>query len=468
MRFSVCFVSVRVAFLLVSWLAIAGCSRDHSHVHQKQAKQPNILIILADDLGWNDVGFHGSDIQTPNIDAIAAGGVELESFYVTPVCTQTRVALMTGRYPFRMGLHHRVIKPPSERAVPLDERFLSEALKQAGYRTAIIGKWHLGHAREEFLPLARGFDYHYGNYCDQVDYFTHMNRGERDWHRQGQLVEEEGYTTKLLAEDAARYIREQAGSKDPFFLYVPFTAPHGPILAPEHYIERYRDEIGDPRRRRFAAAVSVLDDGVGQIMEALDDSGLKRDTVVIFSSDNGGSFQAGADNSPFRGQKRGLLEGGIRVPTVISWQGVLPAGTKLSIPLHIVDLFPTLLGIAGASLDQEHPIDGLDFWPLFDESSKWDREYLLLSLISEGAAVRKDGLKLIHRFQNENTRLFDIINDPSERNNIVETHPEEVEKMMNIVRSYTDEIVEWSYDFVRVVDSDKPELDQQGEGCEHS
>jgi len=428
--------------------------------------RPNIVLILADDLGWNDVGYHGSEIKTPHIDSIAASGVQLENFYVTPVCTQTRIALMTGRYPHRMGLHHRVIKPESERAVPLAERFLSEALKGVGYRTAIIGKWHLGHARPEFLPMARGFDYHYGNYCGQVDYFDHTFRGERDWHREGSPVKEEGYTTKLLAQDAARYIREHGGN-DPFFLYVPFTAPHGPIQAPESYIERYKDKIEDPRRRLFAAAVSVLDDGVGDILSALKDRNLEGETIVIFSSDNGGSHQAGADNSPYRGQKRGMLEGSIKVPTAISWKGVLPAGKKVAQPLHMVDLYPTLLTLAGASLEQDKPLDGLNIMPVLKGKGTLDREYLLLTLTTDGAAVRKDGLKLIHRFENQNSRLFDIINDPAERKNIAKARPEEVEKRMKIVRRYAEQVVEWSYDLVGQGKSEV-EKSEEGASCGHS
>jgi len=436
-----------------------------SPVDANSENRPNIVLILADDLGWNDVGFHGSEIETPHIDSLAAGGVQLDNFYVTPVCTQTRIALMTGRHSFRMGLHHRVIKPESGKAVPLDERFLSTALKEAGYNTAIIGKWHLGHSKEEFLPIARGFDYHYGNYCGQVDYFTHTFRGERDWFRSGKPVEEEGYTTKLLANDAAKYISEHAGEA-PFFLYVPFTAPHGPIKAPESYVEHYREKISDPQRRLYAAAVSVLDDGVGEILKALKASRIEENTLIIFSSDNGGSHQAGADNSPYRGQKRGMLEGSIKVPTVLSWKGTLQGDSKVETPLHMVDIYPTLLKLGGAKLEQDLPLDGLDFWPVLTGGKQLERDYLLLSLTTDSAAVRKDGLKLIHRFENKSSRLFDVVSDTAERKNLAKSKPEELKERLEIIKRYADQAVEWSSDFVAV--DGKKSLSSEGEeSCEH-
>ncbi|MCZ6462872.1 MAG: arylsulfatase, partial [Proteobacteria bacterium] len=287
-------------------------------------RQPNVLLILADDLGWNDVGYHGSEIRTPHLDALATEGVRLESFYVQPYCSATRAALLTGRYPMRMGLQKGLIRPWEKDGLPLEERTLAEALKGAGYATAALGKWHLGAAREAYLPLWRGFDHHYGHYNGAIDYFTHELYGGLDWHRNGIAVDEEGYATDLLADEAVRWIRRVDPGR-PFFLYLAFNAPHSPLQAPDEQRDRY-PEIDDPRRRIYAAMVSALDDGVGRIVAALEEDGRLDDTIVVFASDNGGHPKAEGDNTPLRGQKGNAYEGGIRVPAFVFWRGRLPAG----------------------------------------------------------------------------------------------------------------------------------------------
>lgn len=200
--------------------------------------QPNIVHIVADDLGWKDVGFNGcADIKTPNIDTLAAGGAKFTQFYVQPMCTPTRAALMTGRYPFRYGLQTIVIPGPAGYGLDTSEFLMPQCLKEAGYATAIIGKWHLGHADTKYWPKQRGFDYQYGAMIGELDYFTHSDAGVLDWFRNNKLVREKGYTTQLLGTDAVKYINAQSEGK-PFYLYLAFNAPHTPYQAPKEYIDR--------------------------------------------------------------------------------------------------------------------------------------------------------------------------------------------------------------------------------------
>ena len=230
-------------------------------------KRPHVVFLLADDLGWKDVGYHASEIKTPNLDRISVAGARLEQFYVMPVCSPTRCCLMTGRYPMRTGLQSGVVRPWAQYGLPLDERTLAQALKEAGYVTAITGKWHLGHFEPEYLPTRRGFDHQYGHYNGAIDYFDHTREGGLDWHRDDKVLREEGYSTNLIGAEAVRLIKGH-DPKTPLFLYVPFNAPHTPLQAPEEYLKKYAD-IKDMQRRKYAAMVTCLDDAVGRIEAAL-------------------------------------------------------------------------------------------------------------------------------------------------------------------------------------------------------
>src|SRR5215471_14183411 len=242
---------------LAGWLGTLGPATAQS------ALRPNIVYILADDLGQADVGFHGSDIKTPTIDKLAQNGARLEQFYAQPMCTPSRAALMTGRYPLRYGLQTMVIPSAGTYGLATDEWLLPQALKETGYETAIIGKWHLGHAKREYWPRQRGFDYQYGPLLGEIDYFTHEAHGRRDWFRNNKPVNETGYVTTLLGVDAVRLIR-QHDPKKPLFLYLAFTAPHAPYQAPKEYLDRYTN-ISDPARRAYAAMISCMDDEIGKV-----------------------------------------------------------------------------------------------------------------------------------------------------------------------------------------------------------
>src|SRR5437762_791647 len=266
-------------------IVLLACAAFGAVAADRAAPKPNILFILADDMGWGDVGFHNSEIKTPNIDRLAAAGARLEQFYVQPVCSPTRAALMTGRYPMRHGLQVGVVRPWAQYGLPLEERTLPQALKEAGYETAICGKWHLGHFRPEYLPTHRGFDHQYGHYNGAIDYFTHMRDNGFDWHRDDKACRDEGYSTALVAKEAVRIIRENGG-KRPLFLYVPFNAVHAPHQVPDEYKAPYA-HLKEPRRT-YAGMVAALDEAVGTIVAAVEEAGLRKTTLFVFSSDNGG------------------------------------------------------------------------------------------------------------------------------------------------------------------------------------
>jgi len=292
--------------------------------------KPNILYIVADDLGWKDVGFHGSDIKTPTLDALAAKGAKLEQFYALPMCTPTRAALITGRYPLRYGLQTAVIPQGHTYGLATDEWLLPQALKEAGYETAIVGKWHLGHADKKFWPRQRGFDYQYGPLIGEIDYFTHKVDGKVDWYRNNEVVEEEGYSTTLLGDDAVKLIKEHDPAT-PLFLYLAFNAVHTPYQAPPKYLDQYKN-IQDPSRQAYAASATAMDEQIGRVVAALDQKDMLDNTLIIFQSDNGGTRDplfAGAitdmskvvlppDNGPYRGGKGTLYEGGTRVVALAS------------------------------------------------------------------------------------------------------------------------------------------------------
>jgi arylsulfatase A-like enzyme len=411
--------------------------------------RPNIVFILADDLGWKDVGYHGGGIKTPNIDKLASGGARLEQFYVQPVCSPTRSSLMTGRYPIRYGLQVGVVRPWAQYGLPLEERTLARALKQAGYTTAICGKWHLGHLNSQYLPTARGFDHQYGHYNGALDYFTHIRDGGLDWHRNDEPVREEGYTTDLLADESVRLIEKHDVSR-PLFLYVPFNAVHSPFQAPQSYIDMY-EHIQAKRKRIYAAMVTCMDDAIGRIVSALDKRGLRRNTLIVFCSDNGGVGGV-ADNGRLRGTKAQLYEGGVRVPAVATWPGAIEAGSVVNEPLHIVDMYPTLLRLAGAELEQTLPIDGRDAWPAIAEGRPSPHDEILLNSTPANGAIRRGNWKLLcngniganNTGQSASQKVFELFNlaeDPYESNNLIEKYPQKFQELKRRLELYAGQAV---------------------------
>lgn len=412
-------------------------------------RRPNIVFILADDLGFRDVGFQGGRIKTPNIDKLAARGTKLDQFYVQPVCSPTRSSFMTGRYPMRNGMQVGVVRPWARHGLPLEERTLAQALKEAGYVTAIHGKWHLGHLNDKYLPTSRGFDRQYGHYNGALDYFTHIRDKGLDWNRNDKPLLEEGYITDLIGKESTRVIAEHDKSK-PLFLYVPFNAVHSPFQAPNSYIDKYSN-IKQNRRRIYAAMTTAMDDAIGQITDALEKRGMSENTLIVFCSDNGGAGSI-ADNGPLRGHKGQLYEGGIRVPAVAIWPGVLGAGTVVDEPLHIVDMYPTFINLAGGSLKQPLPIDGKDAWPAITNGKPTPHEEILHNITPATGAIRVGDWKLIWngqitanytgpRPQKDKWELFNIAKDPYEKNNLADKHPEKFKQLKRRLDYYASKAV---------------------------
>ncbi len=406
------------------------------------ADKPNILHIVADDLGWKDVGFNGcADIKTPHLDKLAAEGAKLTQFYVQPMCTPTRAALLTGRYPFRYGLQTAVIPSVSAYGLDTSEWLLPQCLKEAGYKTAIIGKWHLGHADKKWWPRQRGFDYQYGAMIGELDYFTHKEHGVLDWYRDNHPVREKGYTTQLLGDDAVRLIEKHATST-PLYLYLAFNAPHTPYQAPQEYIDRYK-QIQDTTRRIYAGMVACLDDEIGRVVAALDKKGMRNNTLILFHSDNGGTKNAmfagvmtdmskvkiPCDNGPYRDGKGSLFEGATRVCALANWPGRIKAQTVDGL-IHAVDVYPTLAALAGASTAKCKPLDGLNVWDTIASGKPSPRSEFVYNLEPFRAAQRQGDWKLIWRTLLPSTvDLYDLSKDPSEQNNLAGAHPDKVVAM---------------------------------------
>jgi arylsulfatase A-like enzyme len=427
-----------------------------------QAEKPNILFIMADDLGNADLGYRGSDIKTPNIDRLATGGVRLESFYGMMVCTPSRAALMTGRYPMRYGLQTLVIFPSHTYGLATDERTLPHALKEAGYYTAMIGKWHLGHADKKYWPQSRGFDYFYGNVMGEVDYFTRERGGVIDWQRNGKFLKEEGYYTDLLGNDAVRLI-ERHDAKKPLFLYLASLAPHSPYQAPAKYINPYKTTIKDEKRRTYAAMITALDTQIDRILVALEKKKMRDNTLILFATDNSGVasalFATGArspeeraasggldlhakppaSNAPYRAGKGTLYEGGVRVVAFANWPGKLKPAV-VNEPLHMVDVMPTLLALVGGKGSDTHPFDGKDMWPTLTGEKPSPHEDILINVEAFRGAVRKGNWKLFKMATLPGkTELYDLSKDPGEKENVAEQNPEIVRDLEARLLKYAKE-----------------------------
>lgn len=396
------------------------------------APRPHILYILADDLGFADVGFRGSDIATPALDALAATGATLSRFYTQPLCTPTRAALMTGRYPLRYGLQTGVIPSGGRYGLAADELLLPEALRAAGYRTALVGKWHLGHADPAFWPRRRGFDSFYGPLVGEIDHFRHEAHGLTDWYRDDTLLEEEGYDTELFGREAVSLIAGHDPAT-PLFLYLAFTAPHTPYQASQAWLDRFA-HIENPARRAYAGMIGAMDAAIGEVVAALEARGMRENTLIVFHSDNGGTRDAmfvgeGAvegelppSNDPLRGGKGSLYEGGTRVVALANWPGRIPPGSAEGV-MHVVDMAPTLAALAGASLAGAKPLDGADVWPVIAAGAP-GREAMVYNVEPGQAALRAGDWKL-HWLPAlpPTVELFDLAADPGETTDRAAEHP---------------------------------------------
>jgi arylsulfatase A-like enzyme len=345
---------------------------------------------------------------------------------------------MTGRYPFRYGLQTAVIPSVSSYGLDTTEWLLPQALKEVGYETAIIGKWHLGHADKKYWPRQRGFDYQYGAMIGELDYFTHEEQGVLDWFRDNEPVREEGYTTTLLGKDAVRLIEKHDPSK-PLYLYLTFNAPHTPYQAPQAYIDRYAG-IQDPTRRTYAAMVACLDEEIGRVVAALDKKKMRSNTLILFHSDNGGTRSAKVagimadmskitlpcDNGPYREGKATLYEGGTRVCALANWPGRIKPKTVDGL-IHAVDLYPTIAAVAGASTAKSKPLDGVNVWDAIAEGKPSPRTEIVYSIEPFRAALRQNEWKVIWRtLLPSRVELYRITEDPFEKTDVAAQNPEKI------------------------------------------
>ncbi len=414
------------------------------------AKSPNVLLILADDHGYGDISAHnGPAIQTPHIDRIAAGGARFTKFYAnSSVCSPSRASLMTGRYPDRAGVPG-VIRTHPENSwgyFRQDAVTLPSALKQKDYQTALIGKWHLG-LQPENHPCKRGFDHFHGFLGDMMDdYYTHLRHDINYMRHDLETIDPRGHATDLFTEWSMDFIRSQAQSSDPFFLYLAYNAPHTPIQPPDDWVERVREREPDisPQRAKYIALVEHMDAGIGRVLDTLVETDQLSNTLVIYTSDNGGDMKVGAHNGPLRGQKGDMYEGGIRVPTCAMWPGHIPEGYVTDQVALLMDLFPTVCEVADAPIT--HDIEGRSIWQTLQGEQQDLSERILYWLRREGGgtffgqpqhAVRQGDIKLLHNRPFEPLELYDLSSDPLETTNNVETHAELFGEMSRLLQAET-------------------------------
>lgn len=432
--------------LSASAMVITTGVADCLGVNADNRKNPNIVVVLADDLGWGDVGYHGSNIQTPNLDALAESALQLNRFYVAPVSTPTRAGFLTGRYPNRMGVRHVVIPPWRDYGIEPNEILLPQELERAGYNhRAIIGKWHLGHSRKRYYPLNRGFTHFYGHLNGAIDFFSLEREGELDWHNDWESSYDKGYSTDLITGHAVQCIKKYASEENPFFIYVAYNAPHTPLQAKDEDLELYGFDPSKPRygqgdktgrgntkEQTFAAMVTAMDRGIGQIIRTLKEMEEFENTIFLFFSDNGTD---NGSSGELRGAKFLEFEGGVRVPALLAWPAKLQGGRVIDQTMGYVDVMPTLLDVLG--LQSEVAFDGISMMPVLSGEKESIERNLYLGL----GAVVSNKWKFIEKGHNaamkmESDMLFRIDIDPFEQNNLYETHKGKAEKLRRFVQTY--------------------------------
>ena len=417
---------------------------------QPKRRRPNVLLFLADDVGWADVGFHHPEVRTPNLDRLSEAGVRFDRFYVQPQCTPTRVALLTGRYPSRFGSH--CTQASNDRACPFGTLTMASMLKSGGYDTALIGKWHLG-SRPEWGPNHYGFDYSYGSLAGAVGMYDHRYRLNtpyaQTWHRNHEFIDDDGHSTDCILREATAWLRREREA--PFFLYVPFHAAHTPLVEEEKWRE-LNAHIADPDRRLMAAAITHMDWAVGEILKTLDDLGQREHTLVIFISDNGGingaypgrnypepdpPLKAGfSKNIPLRGGKTDVYEGGMRVPALAHWPGVLEP-CVVDAPVHAVDWMPTLAALADCKSEDDPQWDGRDQWAVIQGESP-SKERVLYWVWGKGRkaeAIRQGDWKLLRNRPGKKWELFDLADDPYEKHDLAAAKSEKVAELKALLKA---------------------------------
>lgn len=423
----------------------------HAQTLEKSEK-PNILIIFTDDQGYHDVSYYGTkDIQTPHIDAIRDDGMQFNYFYTnSPVCAPTRASLMSGRYPDHVGVPGLVRSKPANNWGYLNPEtvLLPAELKKGGYHTAHIGKWNLG-LEHPNLPNDHGFDYFHGWLEDMMDdYLTHRRHGKNYMRLNEEIIDPKGHATDLFTDWSVNYIKERGKEDAPFFLYLAYNAPHFPVQPPQSWVEKVnKREPGLPAKRaNLIAFIEHLDDGIGQVVNALKETGQYENTLIIFTSDNGGHLPDLANNGSLRDGKQSMYEGGLRVPTAISWPARIKAGSTSDQVNLSMDIYPTLTEIAGVQLD--HDINGRSFLPtLLGETMQEEARPLYFVRREGGAryggkayhALRLGDWKLLQNSPFQPMELYNLKDDPYEKNNIILENREVFQKLNAYLMSHIQE-----------------------------
>ena len=385
------------------------------------AKRPNIIVILSDDQGYGEVGCYGGKIPTPHLDSLAKQGVRLTQFYVsTPLCSPTRSSLMSGKYPQRTGVT-RLVQPEDDNSYGLPTSIVSlpECLRAAGYKTGMVGKWHLGFG-SKLRPCARGFDEYYGFLCGAADYFEHTKANpphDKYMYKNDEPFDEKGYLTDLFTREAVSFINRSAGGKKPFFLYLPYNAVHVPNEAPEEWVKKCDGDV-------HGAMLACMDDGIGKVMEALKDKGIEDDTLVIFFSDNGSPMPE--LNGGLRGKKSLLYEGGIRVPFIARRPGHIPAGKVIDEPMISMDIYATVAAAAGAKAPKD--IDGRDCAKVLAGKAKSPHK-ILFWRHGKLSAARKGNWKMVHP-DGKAPELYDLSTDRNETKDLAADKPDIVNDLL--------------------------------------
>jgi len=419
--------------LTAAAITLPGCAasaKPQRTVSGVKGKKPNIILILVDDLGYGDLTSYGAqDLRTPNMDSLVAGGMRLDNFYTNcPVCAPTRASVLTGRYPDLVGVPGVIRTRDANSFGYLDHEaiMLPEVLGQAGYHTGIIGKWHLG-LQSPNRPNERGFDFFHGFLGDMMDdYYDHRRQGHNYMRVNEKEIDPPGHATDLFTQWSIDYITEQAGKDDPFFLYLAYNAPHVPIQPPKQYLDRVlqREPGINEKRAKLVALIEHLDDGIGKVVEAVSKNGIDDNTLIIFTSDNGGQMHAGANNGRLNGNKGQMYEGGIKVPFGAVWPGKIKPKSRSDRVALTMDLFPTICNAAGVRVT--HQIEGEDFLPALLGASQPEPDRFLFWVRREGwgggfggkttHAVRYGDWKLLQNTPYESLRLYNLKEDPAEKN----------------------------------------------------
>lgn len=413
---------MRIVALLVSAFCFIGAS------FAATSPRPNILVILADDLGRADYGGAGTkDIRTPNIDRLFREGVTFENFYANScVCSPTRAALLSGCHPDRVGVPGVIREEEPDNSwgyLSREAVLLPKLLKPAGYHSAIVGKWHLGISSPN-LPNERGFDHFAGFLGDMMDdYWTHLRHGQNFMRRDAETVKPEGHATDVFTDWACAYLKGRRDAAQPFFLYLAYNAPHDPLQPPPEWLERVRQrepQMKEPRTK-LVALIEHLDSGIGRVLDTLDQTGLAQNTLVIFTSDNGGLLSSGANNGPWRSGKTHMYEGGLRVPFAARWAGHIAPGSRSTRTALSMDIFATALEAAG--IDRPAHIDGVSFLPTLRGEAQPEAERDLYFVRREGGpmyggktieALRQGDWKLIQDSPFGPMELYNVAQDPQE------------------------------------------------------